>query len=182
MAGVKRAGEGSALARLLDGSFTPSLLYVTDAGFTTRTNDPEFVAALRRAGTLVVHARTRNALTDAADVVLPVTGLHGKEGTFVNVLGRVQRFAIGLLPPPIVRSDLEVLLHLGRRWGVFDTRTTARGVFTEMKAAIPHYAGLEWDDAELVGNPPSVAPASAYDSLPPLPQAPAVPPQGKTAP
>jgi len=148
---------------------------VADAGFTTRTNDPEFAAALRRAGTLVVHARTKNALTDAADVVLPVTGLHGREGTFVNVQGRVQRISIAFQPPPIVRSDLEVLLHLGRRWGVFETRTTARGVFEEMKKSIPHYAGLEWDDPELAGNPPSMAPAAAYDSLPPAPQAPDAP-------
>src|SRR5204862_7634149 len=85
LAGLKRVG--ATLGGLLDGTFTPSVLYVADAAFTSRANDPEFVAALRRASVLVVHARTKNALTDAADIVLPVTGLHGKEGTFVNVQG-----------------------------------------------------------------------------------------------
>jgi NADH-quinone oxidoreductase subunit G len=178
LAGLTRAKEGGpALSRLLDGTFTPTVVYVADSEFTKRANDPAFVAALRRAGTLVVHGRVKNALTEAADVVLPVTGLHGKEGTFVNVQGRVQRISIAFLPPPIVRTDLEVLLHLGRRWGVFDTRTTARGVFEEMKKSIPHYADLDWESQEVAGNPPPMEPASAYDSLPPLPQAPNVPPQ-----
>ena len=70
-AGVARAGKGSALARLLDGSYTPDVLYVADAEFTSRTADPEFVKALRRAKTLVVHGRRTNPLTEAADALFP---------------------------------------------------------------------------------------------------------------
>jgi NADH-quinone oxidoreductase subunit G len=164
-AGVKRAAPGSALSRVLDGSFKPSVIYVADAGFTERTTDPAFVAALRKANVLIVHARVKNVLTEAADLLLPVTGLHGKEGTFVNVQGRIQRFEIAFLPPPIVRSDLEVLLHLGGRWGLFHTQWTSRDVFEQMRSNVPGYGEVEYDAPMLVGNPPSIAPASAYDVL-----------------
>ncbi|MCL4809815.1 MAG: molybdopterin-dependent oxidoreductase, partial [Thermoanaerobaculia bacterium] len=164
-AGVARAGKGSALARLLDGSHTPDVLYVADAEFTARTADPAFVASLRRAKTLVVHGRRTSPLTEAADVLLPVASLAGKEGTFVNVLGLVQRFQLAVVPPPIVRTDLEVLLHLGKRWGVFDPQWTAKAVFERMRESVPGYAGLEWDAPALVGNDASASPVSAYDVL-----------------
>lgn len=164
-AGVRRADPASALARLLDGTFIPAVIYVADAGFTDRTSDPAFAAALRKAAVLIVHARTKNALTEVADLVLPVTGLHGKEGSFVNVQGRVQRFEMAFVAPPIVRSDLEVLLHLGRRWGLFDPQWTARDVFLEMKSTVKGYADLDFDAPMLVGNEPSVSPAAAYDEL-----------------
>ncbi len=164
-AGLVRAGKDSALEKLLAGGPAPRVLYVADAAFTYRVKDPEYVAALRRAPVLVVHARTRNALTDVADVVLPVASLAGKEGTFVNVQGRVQRFDVAIVPPPVVRTDLEVLLHLGRRWGAFDTRWTARDIFERMRGSVDGYAGLEWDAESIVGAPPSVSPAAAYDSL-----------------
>jgi len=175
--GLKRAsaGDGSALGSALSllpskkssssSSSSPAVLYVADANFSERCADPAFVAELRKASVLVVHARKRNALTDAADIVLPTAPLSGKEGTFVNARGRVQRLDMAIVPPPIVRTDLEILLHLGGRWGAFDTRWTARDVFDRMKSSVPGYRGLEWDSDALVGNPPSISPAAAYDVL-----------------
>ena len=164
-AGVKNAGAGSALEKILAGKLAPEVLYVADAAFTTRADDPAFVAKLRKAKLLVVHARTKNALTDAADVVLPVTGMTGKEGTFVNVQGRVQRFDEAFVPPPIVKSDLEVLLHLGKRFGAFETRWTAAVVFAHLADSVPAYQGLTWDAPAVVGNAPSITPAASYDVL-----------------
>ena len=83
----------------------------------------------------------------------------------MNVLGLVQRFEVAVVPPPIVRSDLEVLLHLGKRWGAFDTRWTAKDVFERMRGSVPGYAGLEWDSPALRGNDASASPTSAYDVL-----------------
>ncbi len=164
-AGIRRAGADSALARLLSGSWAPEVLYVADAAFSARCDDPELVAALRKAKKLVVHARVENALSQAADVVLPVGSLATKEGTFVNVQGRIQRFEAAFLPPPIVRSDLEVLLHLGRRWGAFDTRWTARDVFERMRDRVAGYGGARWDAPAIAGYPCSISPAAAYDAL-----------------
>jgi NADH-quinone oxidoreductase subunit G len=171
-AGLKRtrAGDGSALDLLLSkksssSSLPPAVLYISDANFSEKCNDAAFVAVLRRASVLIVHARTRNALTDAADIVLPVAPLSGKEGTFVNAKGLVQRVDMAIVSPPVVRTDLEVLLHLGGRWNAFDTQWTARDVFERMRGLVAGYAGLAWDSDALVGNPPSISPAAAYDVL-----------------
>ncbi|HEX2757940.1 MAG TPA: molybdopterin-dependent oxidoreductase, partial [Thermoanaerobaculia bacterium] len=168
-AGLKRAKEGdsSALSLLLSkkSPSSPAVLYIADAAFTERANDPAFVALLRQASVLIVHARVKNALTDAADIVLPTAPLSGKEGTFVNVKGRVQRVDMAIMSAPIVRTDLEILLHLGGRWGAFDTQWTARDVFERMRGSVAGYGGLAWDSDALVGNPPSISPAAAYDVL-----------------
>ncbi len=174
-AGLKRTkeGDGSALSLLLSkkssssssSSLPPAVLYIADAHFSERCSDPAFVAVLRQASVLIVHARTRNALTDAADIVLPVAPLSGKEGTFVNAKGLVQRVDVAIVSPPVVRTDLEVLLHLGGRWNAFDTQWTARDVFEKMRGSVAGYAGLAWDSDALVGNPPSISPAAAYDVL-----------------
>jgi len=173
-AGLKRtrAGDSSALSLLLSkksssssSSSIPAVLYIADADFSERCSDPAFVAALRQASVLIVHARVKNALTDAADIVLPSAPLSGKDGTFVNVKGRAQRMDRAIMSPPVVRTDLEILLHLGARWGAFDTQWTARDVFEKMKGLVAGYAGLDWDSDALVGNPPSISPAAAYDVL-----------------
>ncbi len=167
-----KEGDGSPLSLFLSkqsssssSSFSPAVLYISDANFSEKCNDPAFVAELRKASVLVVHARTRNALTDAADIVLPVAPLSGKEGTFVNAKGLVQRIDTAIVSPPIVRTDLEVLLHLGNRWGAFDTQWTARDVFERMQSSVPGYENLSWDSDSLVGNPPSISAAAAYDVL-----------------
>jgi NADH dehydrogenase/NADH:ubiquinone oxidoreductase subunit G len=171
-AGLKRVKENdsSALSLLLSkksssSSSSPAVLYIADASFSEKCADPAFVALLRQASVLIVHARVRNALTDAADIVLPAAPLSGKEGTFVNAKGRVQRVDMAIMSAPIVRTDLEILLHLGGRWGAFDTQWTARDVFERMQASVAGYGGLAWDSDALVGNPPSISPAAAYDVL-----------------
>jgi len=178
-AGLKRTKEGdsSALSGFLSllpskkssssssSSSSPAVLYISDSHFSEKCNDPAFVAVLRQASVLIVHARTRNALTDAADIVLPVAPLSGKEGTFVNAKGLVQRVDVAIVSPPVVRTDLEVLLHLGGRWNAFDAQWTARDVFERMRGLVAGYAGLAWDSDALVGNPPSISPAAAYDVL-----------------
>jgi NADH-quinone oxidoreductase subunit G len=170
-AGLKRAkkDDSSTLSLLLSkkyfSSSSPAVIYVADAAFSERANDLEFVLLLRQASVLIVHARVKNDLTDVADIVLPSAPLSGKEGTFVNAKGRVQRVDMAIMSPPIVRTDLEILLHLGARWGAFDTQWTARDVFERMQGSVAGYGGLAWDSDALVGNPPSISPAAAYDVL-----------------
>jgi NADH-quinone oxidoreductase subunit G len=167
-AGIRRSrtGDGSAFDLFLSRKNPPpAVLYVSDATFSDRASDPAFVALLRSASVLIVHASVKNALAEAADIVLPAANLSGKEGTFVNKEGRVQRFDRAIVPPPVVRTDLEILLHLGRRWGAFETTWSAADVFDRMRASVPLYADLDWNSDGLVGNPPSTSVTSAYDVL-----------------
>ena len=84
----------------------------------------------------------------------------------MNAKGRVQRVDLAILAPPIVRTDLEILLHLGARWGAFDTQVDRAGRLRAHEGVRP---GLRrrstWDSDGLVGNPPSISPAAAYDAL-----------------
>ena len=59
-AGVRRSqpGDGSAFDLFLSKKISPpSVLYIADATFTDRASDPSFVALLRSAAVLIVHAR-----------------------------------------------------------------------------------------------------------------------------
>jgi len=49
--------------------------------------------------------------------------------------------------------------------GAFETTWTAENVFNRMKGSVPGHAGLDWNSDDLVGNPPSISPAAAYDVL-----------------
>jgi NADH-quinone oxidoreductase subunit G len=70
-------------------------------------------------------------LTDAAHVVIPGRAWAEKEGTFINVDGRVQRIRKAVEPSPSTRSEVEwlqeVLIALGERKAAL----SAEGVFRE---------------------------------------------------
>ncbi|MYW17247.1 molybdopterin-dependent oxidoreductase, partial [Streptomyces sp. SID2955] len=72
-----------------------------------------------------------------ADVVLPVTQWAEEEGTLTNLEGRVLRRRALLSPPPLVRSDLDVLHDIAVRLGEPAERypTEPREVFEELRAA-----------------------------------------------
>jgi len=78
------------------------------------------LAAIERAGFVVSLELRASAVTDRADVVLPVAAVAEKPGTFVNWEGRPGEFGAALAVP-VVRGDLQVLagiademdVHLG---------------------------------------------------------------------
>ncbi|HEU5248862.1 MAG TPA: 2Fe-2S iron-sulfur cluster-binding protein, partial [Thermoanaerobaculia bacterium] len=73
--GVSPRAGGHGLAEVLAGKWTPKIVFVGDAGFAAAADDAEVVARLRQARFLVVAARTANALSRAADIVLPAASL-----------------------------------------------------------------------------------------------------------
>ncbi len=147
--GVAPAPGGRGLADLLEGRFAPEILYVADAGWSRDADDPVKVAALRRARLLVVHARTENELTRAADIVLPAASLAEKDGTFTSRFDRVQRFERAVLPKPPVRADWEILLQLGLRLGFGDPAWNPGTIFAKIAGEVPGYG--EIDPGELAG-------------------------------
>ena len=117
--GMSPASGGYGLEDVLSGKASPEVVFVPDASFAAAADDPLAVAALRRARFLAVAGRAANALTRAADVVLPAASLAEREGTFTNVQGRVQKFDRAFLPKPPHRSafDLILLLAEALRYG-----------------------------------------------------------------
>ncbi len=131
------------------GKASPEVVIVADADFSAAADDPASVATLRKARFLAVcRPRRANALTRAADVVLPAASLAEKEGTFTNVQGRVQRFDRAFLPKPPARAHWELLLLVATAVGYGDRNWTPADLFAAIGREVPAYAGLTDEDLE----------------------------------
>jgi assimilatory nitrate reductase catalytic subunit len=86
-----------------------------------------------------------------ADVVLPVTQWAEEEGTLTNLEGRILRRRALLTPPPLVRSDTEILHGLAVRLGepAEHYPTEPREIFEELRSASrggrADYSGISYD-------------------------------------
>jgi len=78
----------------------------------------ELVASLKKAPFLAVQASYVSALTEQADVVLPVEMWAEQEGHYLNLEGRVQSAARSLEAPEGVRSSEAVLQELAAKLNV----------------------------------------------------------------
>jgi NADH-quinone oxidoreductase subunit G len=127
-----------------DGAARCSVLVVLDSDFGKAAYTPEVVERLRRAKVLIVIGWADSPLAKVADVALPVATHTEKDGTFVNLEWRAQRFNAAFPAPGQVRSTVEVLTDLLSRfdpkWGGL---TTAQ-VFDRIAAEVPAFAGLQW--------------------------------------
>ena len=96
----------------------------------------ELVEAAKRTQFLALSDLLQNPLVEAAHVVIPGTAWAEKDGTFMNVDGRVQRIRKAVEPPVTARPEAqwlqEALVSLGAR----ATVTSIEGVFRE---ALPGY-------------------------------------------
>jgi NADH-quinone oxidoreductase subunit G len=140
--GLSPAPGGYGLEDVLSGRNRPEVLLVADAAFSAIADDSEKVAVLRRAKFLAVAARTANALTRAADVVLPAASLAEKEGTFTNVQGRVQKFERAFLPKPPARAHWELLLLLAVSLGFGDRNWTPLDLRRQIQAEVEGYGDI----------------------------------------
>jgi len=107
-------GESSIEALLANGADGIDVLFITDAMFSERANDPAVVANLRKAKFLVVMSWDANhPLNDVADVLLPSTIHVEKEGTFTNLQGKIQRIHQAYPPKGQAVTDLELYRRIG---------------------------------------------------------------------
>ncbi len=146
--GLSPGAGGYGLDAVLSGEASPEVIVVADAAFSAIADDPEKVAVLRRARFLAVAARNANALTRAADVVLPAASLAEKEGTFTNVQGRVQKFERAFLPKPPVRAVWEHLLLLALALGFGDRSWTPSDLLKQIAAEVPDYGDIKEEELE----------------------------------
>jgi NADH-quinone oxidoreductase subunit G len=146
--GLSPGKGGHGLDAVLSGKASPEVVLIADAEFAALADEPEKVAALRRARFLAVAARNANALTRAADVVLPAASLAEKEGTFTNVQGRVQKFERAFLPKPPVRAHWELLLQLAIALGWGDRACTPADLLRQIAAEVPGYDRARGEEIE----------------------------------
>ena len=144
--GMSPGPGGYGLGAVLSGAASPEVIVVADAAFSAAADDPDKVAVLRKARFLAVAARTANALTRAADVVLPLASHAEREGTFTNVQGRVQKFERAFLPKPPSRAAWELLLLLALALGFGDRDWTPADLLAQIAAEVKSYGDVAADE------------------------------------
>ena len=119
--------------------------------------DPYVRAMAEQAEKVLAIAMFRRPLTPWADLVLPGTSYLERDGTYVNLEGRLQRLRRAAIPPS--PDELAVVAGLAQRFGVELSPHPAL-VFEELSAIA--YGGLPFGEvgerAELRGRVPSSAP------------------------
>jgi NADH-quinone oxidoreductase subunit G len=135
---------------------------VCDSDFGAGAWDPQTVARLRRARTLIVFGWADSPLAEAADVALPLATHAEKDGTFVNVEWRVQRFERAFPPPGQARPGVEALAELLSRYDPSWANATAEAVFDRLAAEVPAFSGLAWRHLPATGAELDVPAAAAF--------------------
>lgn len=124
-------------------------VYIVGADpITDYPNADRFAAALEKAELLVVQDLFASPTARKAHCVFPAASFAEKDGTMTNIEHRIQRLNQVLPPPGETRPDWSILeavaSALGRPMGFF----SARDIFREMTATVPHYRGLRLRDLE----------------------------------
>jgi len=83
--------------------------------------------------------------TGIADVVLPGAAFSEKEGSFINMEGKVQTFSAAVKPPGIAKPDLEILGIVAEKMGAAGYNITAEKIREEIDEVVPIFSnsGLE---------------------------------------
>jgi NADH-quinone oxidoreductase subunit G len=163
-AAAAEAGTVLDAASLLDGDGASrcGVLVVCDSDFGAAAWDPATVERLRRARVLIVFGWADSPLAQAADVALPVATHAEKDGTFVNLEWRVQRFERAFPPPGQARPAVEALSELLARYDARWANLGAPAVFDRLAAELPAFAGLSWQHLPATGAALDVPAARAF--------------------
>jgi NADH-quinone oxidoreductase subunit G len=112
---------------------------------------PALVEAGRKAVFRAVCDILRNPLEDGAHVVLPGCAWAEKDGTFMNVDGRLQRIRKGVEPPVHARPEIEwlqeALVALGERPAALSAEAVFREAFPGLDYAKIGSLGVRMDGA-----------------------------------
>ena len=98
----------------------------------------------RGARFLAVMGWADTPLAQAADLVLPAATHAERDGTFVNVAGRIQRFERAFPAPGQSRAQIEILSDLLSRFDPRWASVTAPVVFDLMAEEKAPLEGLRW--------------------------------------
>ncbi|HLF57260.1 MAG TPA: 2Fe-2S iron-sulfur cluster-binding protein [Thermoanaerobaculia bacterium] len=129
---------------LEDGAERCAAIFVVDSDFGRAARDPKVVERLRKARFLAVMGWADTPLARAADVVLPAATHAERDGTFVNVQSRLQRFVRAYPAPSQARPGLEILAELLSRFEAKWASVSAATVFDLLAEEVDAFSGLRW--------------------------------------
>ena len=147
---VGEPGRPADLSRLKAavGAGQAKVLYVLDSGPDGSIGEVDWIVAARQAGqiqTLIVQGVLHNALTEAADIVLPGSAFLEKDATYTNATGHVQAASQAITPPGDAVEDWQILTKVGIVMGVplpYDSSASIRTAVATALATVPGYATL----------------------------------------
>ncbi len=99
---------------------------------------------LAKLDTLIVSNILPNTTTQLAHYVLPGAAHVEKRGSFTNTKGRVQKFMKAVEAPGDARAEWEFLHDLVHNVTGKNGYVTIEGLFNQMAAEVPGFAGLTW--------------------------------------
>ena len=130
--------------------------------------DPNVRAMAEQAESVLAFAMFRRLVTPLADLVLPATSYLERDGTYVNLEGRLQRLRRASIPP--APDELAVLARLAERFGVALSPYPSQ-VFDEVSAIA--YGGRPYGEVGEEAPLPEPVPAGHVQGPPPR-----TPPEG----
>src|SRR6185295_7308314 len=139
-------GIGAADLLQGDGAARSATLIVCDSDFGAAAWEAETVARLRRSGFLIVFGWADSPLAQAADVALPIATHAEKDGTYLNVQRRLQRFKAAFPAPGQARSGVEALSDLLARFDSAWAGLSTAAVFERLAAEVPDLIGEPLED------------------------------------
>ena len=128
-------------------------------------SSPNVRALAERADAVIVVSMFHGLAAGWADLVLPGTSYLERDGTYVNVEGRLQRLRRSVAPP--CPDELEWLSQLAARLGV-DVAPYASAVFAEVSAAV--YGGLPFGEVGERASLRGYSEAPVHTDAPALPE------------
>jgi NADH-quinone oxidoreductase subunit G len=134
---------GSVLPQIAQGIESGKIktLVVFGEDVTTQGIGPELLAKL---DTLIVSDILATTTTKLAHYVLPGAAHVEKRGSFTNTKGRVQKFMKAVEAPGDARPEWEFLHDLVLNVTGLNGYVTIEGLFNQMAAEVPGFAGLTW--------------------------------------
>ncbi len=143
LTGIAFTEAGIQISKIADGIAKGTIrsLIVFGEDVTQHGIDASLLAKLDM---LVVSDVLPNATTQAATHLLPGAAAVEKRGTYVNVKGRLQKFAKAVEAPGDARPELEFLQELVETVAGPTGANTIEGLFNRMSAEIPAFAGIQW--------------------------------------
>ena len=126
------------------------VLYVFDPGPDGSLGDIEWILTARQAGkirTLIYQGVLKNALAEAADILLPGSAFVEKDATYTNMTGRVQGAARVIPPPGDAGEDWQILAKLAVVFGAdampATTGAEVRDAIAQQLSSNPAYETLK---------------------------------------
>ena len=149
LAGPTAPGAATIVADALEGRL--DALWVFGHDLTSLVADADLQQLSRSLRLFVFSGTNENATAARSHWTLPTAAYLEKDGTFVNVHGRVQRVGCAFPPLSDSRPDWNVLLEIAGRLNLGFAWRSPQEVFQALAASVAPFAGLTYERIGLQG-------------------------------